>query len=92
MYSESDDVDSYLFTFVQICNLSLIFSIILYCTTKKNTQFLSLSTGSKDAACDIRWLKQCSITHILTIDSCPLPNKITDLPFVTTKYLQGMPY
>ncbi|ODM91541.1 Dual specificity protein phosphatase 12, partial [Orchesella cincta] len=47
-----------------------------------------LYLGNKDTACDIRWLKHHSITHILTIDSCPLPTKITDLPFVKTKYLQ----
>ncbi|CAL8080718.1 unnamed protein product [Orchesella dallaii] len=47
-----------------------------------------LYLGNKDTACDIQWLKHHSITHILTIDSCPLPTKITDLPFVKTKYLQ----
>ncbi|OXA62139.1 Dual specificity protein phosphatase 12 [Folsomia candida] len=45
-------------------------------------------SGNLAAACDIHLLKKYRISHILTIDSCPLPSKIQDLPQVTTKFLK----
>lgn len=34
-------------------------------------------------------LKQRNITHILTLDICPLPAHITECPHLTTKYVHG---
>ncbi|XP_032666703.1 dual specificity protein phosphatase MPK-4-like [Odontomachus brunneus] len=48
-----------------------------------------LFLGNLTAATDIDWLKEVEITHILTVDSCPLPRKIQDrLPNLITKYIQ----
>ncbi|CAG7828113.1 unnamed protein product [Allacma fusca] len=47
-----------------------------------------LYLGNLAAACDIPLLEKYQISHILTIDSCPLPAKITHLPFVKTKFIQ----
>ncbi|XP_014484783.1 PREDICTED: dual specificity protein phosphatase 12-like isoform X2 [Dinoponera quadriceps] len=48
-----------------------------------------LFLGNLTAAADIDWLKEVAITHILTVDSCPLPRKIQDhLPNLITKYIQ----
>lgn len=30
-----------------------------------------------------------NVTHILTLDICPLPVHITELPFLKTKYIHG---
>ncbi|XP_058791767.1 dual specificity protein phosphatase MPK-4-like [Phymastichus coffea] len=50
---------------------------------------LNLYLGNLTAATDIDWLKQAKITHILTVDSCPLPRKIEDaLPDIKLKYMQ----
>lgn len=46
--------------------------------------------GSFTAATDMDTLKQRNISHILTLDICPLPTHITEKPFLTTKYIQGM--
>ncbi|XP_055302217.1 dual specificity protein phosphatase MPK-4 [Sitodiplosis mosellana] len=43
--------------------------------------------GSFTAATDIETLKQRNVTHILTLDICPLPVHITELPFLKTKYV-----
>lgn len=49
----------------------------------------NLFLGNLTAATDIDWLKQTGISHILTIDSCPLPRKIQDaLPNVKLKFIQ----
>lgn len=45
--------------------------------------------GGFSAASDVETLKQRNITHILTLDICPLPVHITALPFITTKYIHG---
>lgn len=45
--------------------------------------------GSFTAATDVETLKQRNITHILTLDICPLPVHITELPFLTTKFIHG---
>lgn len=48
-----------------------------------------LFLGNLSAATDIEWLKEQKITHILTVDSCPLPRKIQELlPNLVTKYIQ----
>lgn len=47
-------------------------------------------SGSFSAATDVETLKQRNITHILTLDICPLPVHITELPFLKTKYIQGI--
>lgn len=54
--------------------------------------FISLKSisGSFTAATDIETLKQRNITHILTLDICPLPVHITELPFLTTKFIHGL--
>ena len=49
----------------------------------------NLFLGNLTAATDIEWLKQKKMTHILTVDSCPLPRKIQDaLPDIKLKYMQ----
>lgn len=45
--------------------------------------------GSFTAATDIETLKKQNISYILTLDICPLPVRITEFPFLTTKYIQG---
>lgn len=45
--------------------------------------------GSFTAATDVETLKQRNITHILTLDICPLPVHITELPFITSKFIHG---
>lgn len=46
--------------------------------------------GSFTAATDMETLKQRNITHILTLDICPLPVHITEVPFLTTKFIHGL--
>lgn len=53
-------------------------------------QCISYVAGSFTAATDVDTLKHRNITHILTLDICPLPTHITEKPFLTTKYVQGM--
>lgn len=49
----------------------------------------NLFLGNLTAATDINWLKETKITHILTVDSCPLPRKVHEgLPNLITKYIQ----
>lgn len=49
----------------------------------------NLFLGNLTAATDIDWLKHAKISHILTVDSCPLPRKIQDaLPNIKLKYMQ----
>lgn len=48
-----------------------------------------MHTGSFTAAADIETIKSRSITHILTLDICPLPVRITELPFLKTKFIHG---
>lgn len=48
-----------------------------------------LFLGNLTAATDVNWLKKTGITHILTVDSCPLPRKIQErLPNLIIKYIQ----
>ncbi|KAG8228207.1 hypothetical protein J437_LFUL004332 [Ladona fulva] len=44
--------------------------------------------GNLTAATDLDNLESRKITHILTVDSCPLPRKITELSGITTKFIQ----
>ncbi|XP_065164104.1 dual specificity protein phosphatase MPK-4-like [Atheta coriaria] len=48
----------------------------------------NLYLGNLTAATDISTLTKYKITHILTIDTCPLPRKILELKHITTKYIQ----
>ncbi|XP_034949436.1 dual specificity protein phosphatase MPK-4 isoform X2 [Chelonus insularis] len=48
----------------------------------------NLYLGNLTAATDIKWLKETKITHILTVDSCPLPRKVQILPNVNLKFIQ----
>ncbi|XP_012266464.2 dual specificity protein phosphatase MPK-4-like isoform X2 [Athalia rosae] len=47
-----------------------------------------LLLGNLTAATDVVWLKETGVTHILTLDSCPLPRKIQLLPDIIFKYIQ----
>lgn len=48
-----------------------------------------LYLGNLTAATDVDWLKEVEMTHILTIDSCPLPRKIQEcIPNLVIKYIQ----
>lgn len=47
-----------------------------------------LFIGNLTAATDVVVLELHHINHILTVDSCPLPRKITMLPGIKTKFLQ----
>ncbi|XP_031626336.1 dual specificity protein phosphatase MPK-4 [Contarinia nasturtii] len=46
-----------------------------------------LLLGSFSAASDLETLKQRKVTHILTLDICPLPIHITELPFIESKFI-----
>lgn len=48
----------------------------------------NLYLGNLTAATDIPTLTKYGITHILTIDTVPLPRSILDLKHITTKYIQ----
>ncbi|XP_015179201.1 PREDICTED: dual specificity protein phosphatase 12-like isoform X2 [Polistes dominula] len=49
----------------------------------------NLFLGNLTAATDVEWLKEINMTHILTVDSCPLPRKIQErLPNLIIKYIQ----
>ncbi len=48
-----------------------------------------LPTGNLSAAVDIPVLEKYKISHILTVDTCPLPRNIISLPHVNVKFLQG---
>lgn len=51
--------------------------------------YTNLFLGNLTAATDISWLKQANISHILTVDSFPLPRKVQDsLPNITLKFIQ----
>lgn len=47
------------------------------------------TVGSFTAATDMETLKQRKITYILTLDICPLPTHVTELPFLTTKFIHS---
>lgn len=55
----------------------------------KSPSIFLLLEGSFTAATDLETLKQRNITHILTLDICPLPTHITEIPYLTTKYIHG---
>ncbi|XP_057326278.1 dual specificity protein phosphatase MPK-4 [Microplitis mediator] len=48
----------------------------------------NLYLGNLTAATDIKWLKDTKITHILTVDSCPLPRQIELLPNINLKFIK----
>lgn len=48
----------------------------------------NLYLGGLAAAKDLGTLNKYKITHILTIDTCPLPRLITDMKQFVTKYIQ----
>lgn len=39
------------------------------------------------AAADVDTLNKYGITHVLTLDTCPLPRRITELPHVNVKFI-----
>lgn len=45
--------------------------------------------GNLTAATDKHLLEKNKISRILTIDSCPLPQKITDIRGINTFFVQG---
>ncbi|XP_034139848.1 dual specificity protein phosphatase MPK-4-like [Drosophila guanche] len=47
-----------------------------------------LFLGNLTAATHMETLKSFKITHILTLDSVPLPKHILEAGFLTTKYIQ----
>ncbi|KAK4880152.1 hypothetical protein RN001_008298 [Aquatica leii] len=44
--------------------------------------------GNLSAATDISTIMKYKITHILTIDTCPLPRQVLELKHLTTKFIQ----
>lgn len=46
-----------------------------------------LYLGNVSAAVDVDTLQQCKITHILTLDTCPLPRKIIEMRNVKVKFI-----
>lgn len=48
----------------------------------------NLYLGSLSAAKDIKTLSSYKISHILTIDTCPLPRHILEMKHLTTKFVQ----
>ncbi|XP_077286808.1 dual specificity protein phosphatase MPK-4 isoform X2 [Arctopsyche grandis] len=51
----------------------------------------NLWLGNLKAACDSATLHSRKITHILTVDSVPLPRANSELKNITTKYVQDIP-
>lgn len=51
---------------------------------------LSLFTGNVSAAVDVDTLHKYGITHILTLDTIPLPRNITELPYLHVKFIHLM--
>lgn len=45
--------------------------------------------GNATVASDIRKLSELQISHIVTIDSCPLPDSIRSNPAITNMYVQA---
>lgn len=43
--------------------------------------------GNVSAAVDVDTLNKYGITHILTLDTCPLPRSITELPHINVKFI-----
>lgn len=57
-----------------------------------NNKYLGLIyaiSGNLTAATDKHLLEKNKISRILTIDSCPLPQKITDIRGINTFFVQG---
>lgn len=44
--------------------------------------------GNVTAARDLKVLHNYSITHIITVDTCPLPRQITEVSHITNKFIQ----
>lgn len=61
--------------------------VMLFCVIMARGLCIS---GNLKAACDLPVLQSYNITHILTVDSVPLPRVITDQKHLTTKYVQGI--
>lgn len=49
--------------------------------------YLLIVLGNVSAAVDVDTLQQCKITHILTLDTCPLPRKIIEMRNVKVKFI-----
>lgn len=45
--------------------------------------------GNLTAATDKNVLERNKINRILTVDSCPLPQQITNIPGIQTMFIQG---
>lgn len=45
--------------------------------------------GNLTAATSLEILRLNAITHVLTLDSVPLPQHVTEATFLTTKYVQS---
>lgn len=50
---------------------------------------LTYFSGNVTAATDKESLQSHDITHILTVDSCPLPSHVLQISTLTNKYIQG---
>lgn len=46
--------------------------------------------GNVSAAVDVDTLQKYGITHILTLDTIPLPRNITELPYLNVKFVHLM--
>lgn len=53
------------------------------------TNSCSAGAGNLTAATHMETLRSFKITHILTLDSVPLPQHILEASFLTTKYIQS---
>lgn len=49
--------------------------------------YILIVLGNVSAAVDVDTLHQCKITHILTLDTCPLPRKIIEMPNIKVKFI-----
>jgi len=77
-----DEVDTGLFLGKKLCSASLhgFFNILHFA-----------HVGNLTAATHMETLRSFKITHILTLDSVPLPQHILEASFLTTKYIQSKP-
>lgn len=59
------------------------------CIVRMHARTRERTTGNATAAHDMASLRQRRITHVLTLDSCPLPAHILQQPDIVNKYVQG---
>lgn len=73
--------------YAEIFSLS---SFIVVFSILHSDLFVYHLSGNLTAATDKDTLQTRGISHILTVDSCSLPNNITEKPGMVTKFIKGL--